>query len=128
MPWPGRLEGGHELRVNKCTQPIVSGHRSQVIEARLASECSGRSWILGDPSPSFLSPSQLNLVRGGRELGRSRVRVQADLWKAGGVFSSGTKLLEWVVGTVGLFSKLGLSLLVGDPEQLNVLPASSYAV
>lgn len=95
-------------------------------EARLASEkSSGGSWILGEPSPSFPSPSQLKL---GRELGRSRVRVQVDPWKAGGVFSTGTKLLERVVGTVGLFSKLGLSLLVGDPEQLNVLPASSYAV
>lgn len=37
-------------------------------------------------------------------------------------------MLEWVVGTVGLFSKLGLSLLVGAPERPNVLPASSCAV
>lgn len=54
--------------------------------------------------------------------------MQVDPWKAGGVFSSGTELLEWVVGTGGLFSKLGPSLLVGGPERLNVLPASSYAV
>ena len=54
MPWPGRLEGGHELRVNKCTQPIVSGHRrSQVTEARLASEKSalGGAGYLESPPP-----------------------------------------------------------------------------
>lgn len=56
----GQVEGGHELGVNKCTQPIVSGHRIQVNEARLASERPGRSWILGEPSPSFPSPSQVD--------------------------------------------------------------------
>jgi len=48
------LEGGRELRVNKCTQPVVSGHkRSQVTEARLASEKSalGGAGYLESPPP-----------------------------------------------------------------------------
>lgn len=60
----------------------------------------------------------------GKEQGLGTGRSLEGWW----CFSSATKLLEWVVGTVGLFSKLGLSLLVGGPERLNVLPASSCAV
>lgn len=79
--------------------------------------------------PSFPSPSRLALVQSGGDLERSGVWAEVEPWKAaGGVFSGGTRLLEWVVGTDGLFSKPGLSLLVGGPAQLNVLPASSCAV
>lgn len=56
MPRPGRLEGGHEFGVNKCTQPVVSGQRrSQVPEAKLASEMSALGAAGHLESPPHLS-------------------------------------------------------------------------